>query len=90
MDKTDLEKAMDKAIKVKLEAVDKLIEELIEPLEKLGSPEALIGKSYEMWDGQDFQLLASIYGQGDNTPLSNLVFKKEYEKVLQLEENETR
>ena len=88
MKQTDLEKAMDKAIELKLKAVDKLLEELVEPLEKLGSPEVLIGKPYEMWSGEDLMLLTQVYGQGNNTPLANLVFKKEYEKVKAMEEEE--
>ena len=88
MKKTNLEKAMDKAIEVKLKAVDLLLEELIEPLDKLGSPEELIGKPYESWDAQDLMLLTQIYGASDNTPLSNLVFKEEYAKVLEAEKAE--
>ena len=89
MKKTDLEKSMDKAIEVKLRAVDLLVEELIAPLEKLGNPEELIGKPYASWDAQDFMLLSQIYGQSDvNNPLADLVFKKEYAKVKQMEEEE--
>lgn len=90
MKKPELDKAIDKAIEVKLKAVDQLVKEFIEPLEKVGNPEELIGKPYEQWTAQDFQLLASIYGNSDNTPLANLVFKKEYEKVKKLEAEEER
>ena len=88
MKQTDLEKAMDKTIELKLKAVDKLLEELVEPLEKLGSPEVLIGKPYEMWSGEDLMLLTQVYGNSDKTPLANLIFTKEYKKVLSLEETE--
>ena len=88
MNKTDLEKSMDRAIEVKLKAVDLLVEELIEPLEKIGSPEALIGKPYEQWTAQDLMMLVQIYGQTEPNPLSDLIFKKSYENVKQLEKEE--
>ena len=65
-----------------------LIEELIEPLEKLGNPEDLIKKPYENWTKEDLMLMSKIYGTGDDTPLSNLIFKRTLERVKQLEEEE--
>jgi len=77
--------AIDRFLEVKLKAVDKLIEELIEPLADIGSPEKLIGKPYETWTPQDLSMLAQIYGKQEPNPLSDLIFKKEYSAVLELE-----
>lgn len=85
MKETTLTKIAQEVIDVKLKAVDEFIEEIIEPLEKIGSPEALIGKKYEEWTPLDRQLLAQIYGQGNETPLTKLIFKKSLEEVQRLE-----
>ena len=88
MNQTLLTKAIDRAVKIKFDAVDKLVKEFIEPLGKVGNPEELINKPYENWTPEDFMLLSKIYGQEDNSPLANLIFKKEYEKVKELESEE--
>ena len=87
---TTLTKAIDEAIALKLKAIDMLIDKLVLPLADVGSPEALIGKSYEQWTPEDLMFLSKIYGSGGNTPLSNLIFKKEYEKVRDLEQDEVQ
>jgi len=85
MKKPDLEKSMDKAIEVKLQAADRLIEELVEPLEDLGNPEKLLGKPYESWSPQELTMMIQIYGQKEPNPLSNLIFRKTYDKVREME-----
>ena len=69
-------------------AVDRLVEELVEPMKDVGNPEALIKKPYEQWTPEDMQMLIQIYGTAEPNPLSDLVFKKEYAKVKALEEEE--
>ena len=88
MDKTPLTRAIEEAVAIKMKAVDLLIESFIEPLANLGNPEKLIGKRYEEWTPQDLLLVSKIYGSADGTPLSNLIFDKEYKRVLSLEEHE--
>jgi len=88
MKDTELTKAIDKATEVKLQAVDKLVKELIKPLEKIGNPEDVLGKPYEQWSPQDLNIMITLYGQGDNTPLSNLIFRKTYKRVTELEAEE--
>ena len=88
MKTTDFTQALEKLIDTKLAAVDLLVKELIEPLEKVGNPEELIKKPYETWTPEDFALLAKIYGPGNDTPLAAMIFKKEYNKVLRLEQEE--
>jgi len=88
MRNTPLTTAIQKTVDIKLAAVDKLMQDLVEPLEKLGSPEELIGKQYEYWTTQDLEILKRIYGGNDNTPLSNLIFKKSFERVKELESEE--
>lgn len=88
MEDTRLTQAIDHALEVKLKAVDKLVEELVTPLTKVGSPEDLIGKDYDQWSAQDLQLLTSIYGTAEPSLLSNLIFRKTYDKVRELEQEE--
>jgi len=86
MKETTLTKITQEVIDLKLKAADAFIEEIIEPLEKVGSPESLIGKKYEEWTPLDFQLLGQVYGQEDDTPLAKLIFNKSYKEVKDLEE----
>lgn len=85
MIETLLTKAIDKAISQKLEAVDIVLEQLIEPLGELGNPEKLIGKKYEEWTPEEIQRLGQIYGKEPN-PLSRLIVNKTYERVKKLEQ----
>ena len=80
--------AVEKAIETKMAAVDKLIENLVEPLADVGSPEKVMNKKYEDWTPQDLATAIKIYGQGDRTPLTNLIFNKTYERVKKLEATE--
>ena len=79
-------KAVEKAIEVKMEAVDKLIDNLIDPLADVGNPEKVMNKKYEDWTPEDLATAIKIYGQGEDTPLTRLIFNKTYEKVLKLED----
>ena len=88
MKETELTQAIQEAVDLKLKAIDHLVKELVTPLEKVGNPEELLGKSYEQWTPQDLSMLIQIYGQGDNTPLSNLIFRKTYSMVKELEQEE--
>ncbi|GAG79398.1 unnamed protein product [marine sediment metagenome] len=85
MKETPFTRAVDEVVELKLKAVDAYIEEVIEPLSDVGNPEKLIGKKYEDWTPVDRQLLIRVYGTNEPNPLSNLIFRKEYEKVLELE-----
>ncbi len=64
--------------------VDEVIKELVEPIERVGNPEKLIGKPYEMWTPEDIQMLFSVYGSGPNTPMARLILEKEWAQVEQL------
>jgi len=81
-------KTRDKVIDLKLRVMDKLIEDMIEPIADVGNPEKLIGKPYEQWTPQDLTLLTQIYGAEEPNPLSDLIFKKEYDSLKKLEEEE--
>jgi len=85
MKKTSLDKSIDAVLEIKFAAIDRLVEDFIEPLSVIDNPEKLISKPYEQWTTQDLQLLKTIYGEGENTPLSNLIFKRTYERVKKLE-----
>ena len=88
MENPILLKAIDHAVSVKLQAVDRLAQRLIEPLAKVGSPENLIGKPFEQWTPVDLAMLTRIYGTAEPNQLSNLIFRKTYERVLALEREE--
>ena len=84
MKEDEFSKIIDEIIELKVRIADEFIEDVIEPLADIGNPEKLLGKPYEQWTPQDLQMLGSLYGEEPN-PLSDLIFKKEYEKVKALE-----
>ena len=86
MKKSPLVRVMDKVVDLHMKVLDKLMEELIEPIADVGNPEQLIGKPYETWTPQELQQLIQIYGTREPNPLSDLVFKKTYERVKEMEE----
>ena len=85
MNKSNFATSVDDIIKMKMEVVDEYINDIVDEIGDIGSPEKLIGKKYETWTPEDLQRLAGVYGQGDDTPLAKLIFNKEYEKVKALE-----
>ena len=85
MNETRLSQAAEKTIDLKVQAIDILLKELVEPIAKVGNPESIVGKKYEEWSPEDFQRLGQIYGPKEPNPLSNLIFKKKLEEVLALE-----
>lgn len=86
MQDTPFTKAADEIIVLKMKVIDEYINEMIIPLEQVGSPEALIGKKYKNWTPQDLQMLSNVYGPSDGTPLGKLIFNKEYEYLKKLEQ----
>ena len=86
--KSSLPKAADKVVQFKLDAVDKLIADMVEPLADVGNPEKVIKKPYEQWTPDDLAMLTKIYGQSDPSPLTNLIFRKEKARVEALEREE--
>lgn len=85
MKTTPLIQAAEKVVALKMKAIDKVIESLVEPLEDVGNPEKLIKKPYAQWTPEDLALLTQIYGTGENTPLTNTIFNRLYETVKDLE-----
>jgi len=86
--KTPFLKAIDAVVELKLKAADEYIEGIVEQIADVGSPEKLIGKKYEEWTTQDRQMLSQIYGVEEPNPLSELIFRKSYKEVKDLEESE--
>ena len=84
MRKDWLSEVVQEVVEAKLEAVDDYLEEMIEPIGDIGNPEKLISKPYEQWTGLDLQLLGQVYGPEPN-PLSELIFRKEYESLKKME-----
>ena len=85
MKQTELTEAIDRAVAVKMKAIDKIIEELVEPLADVGNPEKLIKKPYESWTPEDLTLLSQVYGEQEPNPLSELIFRKSYDNVKKME-----
>ena len=88
MRKLFLIEAMDRVVALQTKVMDRVMEDLIEPIADVGNPEKLINKPYEMWTPQDLQLLTKIYGTQEPSVLSNLIFKKTYDRVKEMEEEE--
>jgi len=83
--KTEWSTAMTEYVNLVTEAIDIIVDEWIEPLGDIGSPEKLIGKPYEEWTPQDLQMLGQVYGAEPNA-LSDLIFTKKYAEVKRLEQ----
>jgi len=77
--------AVEKAITLKMIALDAIVETIADPLEDIGNPESLIGKPYDQWTPEDLTKLTVIYGQKSDSPLSKTIFNREYAKVQQLQ-----
>ena len=88
MKKAQLSESADKVVALKLRAIDIVVERMIEPLEDVGNPEKLLGKKFEDWLPEDIQRLIMIYGTKEPNPLSNLIFRKKYAEVQELEQAE--
>ena len=86
MKKPELTKSIDKVIDLKLRAVEIFIKDVVEPLEDVGNPEKLIGIPYEQWTPEIIQYLSQIYGTQEPNQLSDFIFRKEYKRVKELEE----
>lgn len=85
MSKSEFTTTVDEVIKLNMDIVDEYIKEVIDEIGDIGSPEKLIDKKYEDWTPEDLQLLAGVYGPGDDTALAKLIFKKSYAEVEALE-----
>jgi len=90
MKKDELVATIDQTLGLLLEVADDYIDEIAEELAVVASPEKLIGKPYESWSPNDFNLLSQVYGDGNDTPLSKTIFNNEYKRVLELEEGELK
>ncbi len=79
--------ALEEVIATKIKSADAYVEEIMEPLGDVGNPERLMGAPYEEWkdNPQALQYLASIYGEQEPNPLSELIFRKEIQTVRALE-----
>ncbi len=86
MKKTDLTIATDRFVELQIKALDRFLEETVEPLADIGNPEKLIDKKYEEWTPEDLQMLTQIYGTEEPSILSDFIFRKEYEIVKTLEQ----
>ncbi len=81
-----LTSAVKEVVALKMSIVDEYIEDVVEVIENVGSPEKLIGKPYDMWTPQDIQMLTTIYGKGDFSPLQKVIFNREYKHLQELEQ----
>ncbi len=82
MKQTPLIDGIDEIVALKLAAADDFIKKVVEPLEDVGNPEKLIGKTYDQWTPQDKQALVGVYGEGN---LSEFLAKKYIAEMRQHE-----
>ncbi len=86
MKKSTLDKAINHVIDMKMKAVDKYFQEVIDPLVKeISNPEAVISKKYEDWTLVDQQLLEQVY-QTIPDILNDFRLEKEYKAISKLEQ----
>ena len=69
-------------------ATEDYLAEIVEQFEDVGNPEKLLEKPYDQWTMDDFNMLTYIYGDKEPNALTNLIFKREYNKVKELESEE--
>ena len=77
-------KAVERVVAMKMEAIDLMVEQMVNPLSDVGNPEKLIGKNYDSWTPEDLMRLTEIYKPNPKV-LDNLIFRREYEKVKAME-----
>jgi hypothetical protein len=85
MKETPMTQAVQKAVDIKMRAIDVIIKDIIGPLQDLGNPEKVIGKPYDQWTSEDIGWLTRVYGTKEPNILSNFIFRKEKEEVKRLE-----
>lgn len=88
MKDTPLTQAVERVVALEMKAIGIIMDSLVEPLADVGNPEKLIKKPYAQWTPEDLQLLTKIYGTGENTPLTRVIFNRTYEQVKKLEAEE--
>ena len=81
MKQSAFELAVAKYVELQTKVFQRFEEDFIKPLEDIGSPEKLVGRKYEEWTSEDRKRLIAIYGT-DKNPLTDLIFKKDYEGLL--------
>lgn len=86
MNKGMFARAVEEAIALQMKAIDIVVNDIFEPMVDFGSPEKMIGKPYELWQPEDFQRAATIFGQAKDSKLNHLIFRKKYEYVTTLEQ----
>ena len=87
MANVDFVEACKEVVEEMMAAFIEAIEEYIEPISDIGSPEKLVGAPYSEWKDNQFLLhqLTKVYGVEEPNPLSELIFRKEIEGIRQLE-----
>lgn len=83
---TEFTSALNRVVDIKMKAIDRLVMEVVKPMSDVGNPEKVMGKPYEEWTPQDLNLAIQIYGAGKDTPLTRLIFNKEFASLQQLEQ----
>lgn len=56
--------AMQQYAETQAVAFERFMQEYIEPMADVGTPERVIGKPYAEWTEEDMQMLAKVYGAG--------------------------
>ena len=88
MDKPVFDSALEKAIEIKLKAVEAFEKEFINPIvDELNNPEKILGKPYGEWTKDDYQLAFYIYEPMPDI-LDKWIAEKDYESVMAVYEPE--
>ncbi len=68
--------AVERLINTETAAIDKLVKELILPMEPSKNPEEMIGKPFTQWSPEDWQRAVMVYGPAEDSPLSKMIAKR--------------
>ena len=81
----DYQKEVEEATKELQTLADEIINEIVDPMAKIPSPEKILGKPYEQWTPQDVQTLQGIYVY-DVEPLNKFIGSKEIDELFKSQE----
>ena len=88
MKETPETQAIEELISEAMPIVDQFIEEVVDELANVGSPEKVLDKKYEDWTPEDFQKAQFIFGEKLVDPVHGIIPRKEVDSLLRDEAEE--
>lgn len=74
-----------RVIDKRLDYIEKVVKDIVEPVADIGHPEKVLGKRYEEWNREDFMKAKAIYRTDEDA--LNWLTKKNLQQIQQLEDD---